>query len=258
MESDESDGSFPPWVSLEYTQMLSLAHPSPVIFSSLSVPSVDSLRQLLTPATPSSNTAFSTIEGTKTKGDLSEFRTEHKSVGELMNAEGIDLSRVCLLDPKADKAIHPSDREEFDWFLSVHPFSSLATSSGLTYNNRFGGILGDDPPRDRTAELRKQGFPTRHLGAMQMTTDTALGVTKLVVQDQSLSPPLLYSSAHSDDSWKIVPMEEIPFVDNPTIRFDEVESVEMPFRYVRDKEGEPILPRGMRKLLQDDMDKAFE
>ena len=53
-------------------------------------------------------------------------------------------------------------------------------------------------------------------------------------------------------------MEKIPFVDNPTVRFDEVESVEMPFRYVRDNEGEPILPRGMKKLLQDDMDKAFE
>mgnify|MGYP001560127517 FL=1 len=65
--------------------------------------------------------------------------------------------------------------------------------------------MGDDPPRgslallsrflpsltsplpDRTAELRKLGFPTRHLGPMQMTTDTALGVTKLVVQDQSPS-----------------------------------------------------------------------
>ena len=43
---------------------------------------------------------------------------------------------------------------------------------------------GDDPPRDRTGELRILGFPTRHLGSIQMTTDTALGVTKLVVQDK--------------------------------------------------------------------------
>ena len=28
------------------------------------------------------------------------------------------------------------------------------------------------------------GFPTRHLGPVQMTTDTALGVTKLVVHDR--------------------------------------------------------------------------
>ena len=44
--------------------------------------------------------------------------------------------------------------------------------------------LGDDPPRDRTAELRVLGFPTRHLGPVQMTTDTALGVTKRVVEDR--------------------------------------------------------------------------
>ena len=43
--------------------------------------------------------------------------------------------------------------------------------------------VGDDPPRDRTSELRILGFPTRHLGPVQMTTDTALGVTKLIVDD---------------------------------------------------------------------------
>lgn len=43
---------------------------------------------------------------------------------------------------------------------------------------------GDDPPRDRTSELRQLGFPSRHLGPMQMTTDTALGVTKRVVDDE--------------------------------------------------------------------------
>ena len=47
------------------------------------------------------------------------------------------------------------------------------------------GGAGDDPPRDRTGELRVLGFPTRHLGPVQMTTDTALGVTKMIVQDKS-------------------------------------------------------------------------
>lgn len=32
----------------------------------------------------------------------------------------------------------------------------------------------------------------------------------------------------------------------------------MPFRYVTDANGEPILPDGMRKLLQDDMEKGFD
>jgi Predicted SAM-dependent RNA methyltransferase len=51
-------------------------------------------------------------------------------------------------------------------------------------------MVGDDPPRDRTAELRALGFPTRHLGPVQMTTDTALGVTKRVVVDRGSSCPL--------------------------------------------------------------------
>jgi len=43
---------------------------------------------------------------------------------------------------------------------------------------------GDDPPRDRTGELRKLGFEGRHLKEVQMTTDTAVGVSKRVVEDQ--------------------------------------------------------------------------
>jgi len=48
--------------------------------------------------------------------------------------------------------------------------------------------LGDYPPRDRTSELRVFGFPRRHLGPVQMTTDTALGVTKIVVHDKGKWP----------------------------------------------------------------------
>ena len=36
---------------------------------------------------------------------------------------------------------------------------------------------------DRTAELRKYGFEGRRLGPVQMTTDTAVRVTRIVVED---------------------------------------------------------------------------
>ena len=75
-------------------------------------------------------------------------------------------SKVCLLDPKAEKDLSPKDGELFDAFL-------------------FGGILGDDPPRDRTGDLRKLGFPGRRLGPEQMTTDTAVRTTRIVVQEGS-------------------------------------------------------------------------
>jgi len=40
---------------------------------------------------------------------------------------------------------------------------------------------------DRTAELRKYGFTGRRLGPVQMTTDTAVRVTRIVVEDKGLS-----------------------------------------------------------------------
>lgn len=40
---------------------------------------------------------------------------------------------------------------------------------------------------DRTSELRKKGFEGRRLGPVQMTTDTAVRVTRLVVQGKSMS-----------------------------------------------------------------------
>lgn len=71
-----------------------------------------------------------------------------------------------------------------------------------------------------------------------MTTDTAFGVTKIVVHDKT-------------------PLDKIPYVDFPTIRFNAKESVEMPFRYIKDGE-EPRLPPGMRKLLHEDLNKSFD
>lgn len=79
-----------------------------------------------------------------------------------------ERQKVCLLDPKAERDLSPEDGEIFDVFL-------------------FGGILGDDPPRDRTGDLRKLGFPGRRLGPEQMTTDTAVRTTRIVVQEGSKS-----------------------------------------------------------------------
>ncbi|ELR06610.1 hypothetical protein VC83_04032 [Pseudogymnoascus destructans] len=130
-----------------------------------------------------------------------------------------EKSRVCLLDPSATKELSPEDGDIFDVFL-------------------FGGILGDDPPRDRTSELRKKGFEGRRLGAMQMTTDTAVRVTRIVTQDRT-------------------PLEDIPWIDNPEIKVSRVESVEMPFRYVKGKNGEITVPEGMIDLIKADSEKGF-
>ncbi len=48
-----------------------------------------------------------------------------------------------------------------------------------------GCIVGTNSSIDRTSELRKKGFSGRRLGPLQMTTDTAVRVTRLVVQQKS-------------------------------------------------------------------------
>jgi len=149
--------------------------------------------------------------------DTADVFCTTKSVLDLISAIGVSLDEVCLLDPKAERELSPSD-----------PYTNFL----------FGGILGDDPPRDRTSELRALGFPTRHLGPIQMTTDTALGVTKIVVEDK-------------------VPLSRIPYKDYPTIVFNPRESVEMPFRYLADGD-KPRLPPGMRELLHKDLNKSFD
>ncbi|KIW82192.1 hypothetical protein Z517_05219 [Fonsecaea pedrosoi CBS 271.37] len=128
--------------------------------------------------------------------------------------------KICLLDPAAKQELHPTDAAVFEIFL-------------------FGGILGDDPPRDRTSELRKKGFSGRRLGPVQMTTDTAVRVTRTVILGQT-------------------PLDKIPYVDFPELKVDEHESTEMPFRYVADDTGKPIMPEGMIELIKADADKAFD
>lgn len=34
----------------------------------------------------------------------------------------------------------------------------------------------------------------------------------------------------------------IPYTDHPNLKFSDHESTEMPFRYVKDKDGKPIMP----------------
>lgn len=68
------------------------------------------------------------------------------------------------------------------------------------------------PPRDRTSELRVLGFPNRHLGPVQMTTDTALGVTKIVVQDKSMFMHSRTLKIGSDKLSVAAPLSQIPFI----------------------------------------------
>lgn len=53
---------------------------------------------------------------------------------------------------------------------------------GLFHNP---GALRKSDPSDRTSELRKKGYTGRSLGPKQMSTDTAVRVTRMVTLDRS-------------------------------------------------------------------------
>lgn len=78
-----------------------------------------------------------------------------------------------------------------------------------------------------------------------MTTDTAVRVTRTVVQQKG-SNPLAFWSLTRDERGLIrlvVRLEDIPYVDHPELRIDEHESTEMPFRYVKGDDGLPVMPK---------------
>jgi ribosome biogenesis SPOUT family RNA methylase Rps3 len=167
---------------------------------------------------------------------INGFKIEHRSVEELFEDK---KAEVCLLDPSAAKELSPADASHFNVFLfgGILGMRLIITWKSWDMLNMID--LGDDPPRgklwvpyiwppfniyqDRTSELRKKGYEGRRLGPVQMTTDTAVRVTRIVIQDQ-------------------IPVDKIKYVDNPELKLNQHESTQMPFRYVKGDDGQPIMP----------------
>jgi len=149
------------------------------------------------------NALFTNIK--KNKNTIEKFaRATNKRVSQLK------LFNVCILDPEAKKQLTPKDAKKFDFFI-------------------FGGIMGDYPPRKRTREIKYNSAERRNLGKAQMSTDTAVLVTKMI---------------HDG-----MPIEKIKFQDKLTIPMKEGEEIELPYRYVL-KNGKPVLPKGLLTMLK--------
>jgi len=56
-----------------------------------------------------------------------------------------------------------------------------------------------------------------------MTTDTAVRVTRTVIQDH-------------------MALDQIQYVDQPELKLNQHESTQMPFRYVSGENGQPVMP----------------
>ena len=147
-----------------------------------------------------SNLLFTNIRSAAVRKTLSSYgKVELQSVADL------ELKGVCVLDPEAAHTLTPADAKRFSTFV-------------------FGGILGDDPPRERTkVELTNnlRNATARNLGKKQMTTDNAVAVVQEIVKGKRL--------------------EQLRFVDEPEIVMKPGESTILPYRYLVDKRGLPII-----------------
>ena len=106
-----------------------------------------------------------------------------------------------MLDPEADKTLE--SKEVFSYYI-------------------FGGILGDYPPKKRTKKELTKFLPeceTRNIGKEQMSTDNAVYTTFLIAEKKKK-------------------FEELKFKDEVSVEINDVESVELPYRYNLDEKGE--------------------
>jgi len=197
------------WCRLEYSHMLEI------------VKSPDTL--IFTNVTSQATREFLTRDNSRSfESPLKSFLSGHMT---LPGFPQIPFHRVCLLDMKAKRVVTPGDASEFDAVV-------------------FGGILGNVhmlpdgtySSDDKTSIVRDLGFEEnrRHVGELQMTTDSAVLVTYEVLRNEQR-------------------FEQMDFVDHPEIPSGEDVTIMDGFRYMQ-RDGAIVLPAGMAQLLADSMD----
>lgn len=123
------------------------------------------------------------------------------------------LDPVCVLDPAAEMALRPHEAKKFRYFI-------------------FGGILGDEPPKQRTKAELTPLLPkaaVRNIGKEQMSTDNAVRVVKEIIDGKKLG--------------------ELKFQDGIEIRINDVESILLPYRY-RVIKGKPFISKELVRYLK--------
>lgn len=124
-----------------------------------------------------------------------------------------DLSKVCVLDPTAMVTLSPKDKDKFDFLV-------------------IGGILGQEPMIGRTRKeiTSKVIVSSRNLGPFQMSTDTAVYVTKQIIENQK-------------------ELHDLEFIDKVEIPIEDGLDIMLPYRYVK-VNGKPLMPIGLVAYLK--------
>jgi ribosome biogenesis SPOUT family RNA methylase Rps3 len=122
------------------------------------------------------------------------------------------FDKACVLDPEAKQTLTPEVAKKYQYFI-------------------FGGILGDDPPRERTKEelTRFLSYPAFNLGKDQMSTDTAVIVTKLICDGKNLS--------------------HLKFQQGIEVKINSYEEVRLPYKYLIIN-NKPLLAPGIVEMLR--------
>jgi ribosome biogenesis SPOUT family RNA methylase Rps3 len=151
------------------------------------------------------------------KGNLIFTNTKSsglKPFGKVMqkSIRQLRFDKACVLDPEAKQTLTPEIAKKYQYFI-------------------FGGILGDDPPKERTkAELTQfLPYPAYNLGKEQMSTDTAVIVTKLICDGRKLS--------------------DLKFQQSVEIKISAYEEVHLPYKYLL-IDGKPLLAPGIAAMLK--------
>jgi ribosome biogenesis SPOUT family RNA methylase Rps3 len=128
------------------------------------------------------------------------------------SVKDLRFEKACVLDPEAKQTLAPEIAKKYNYFI-------------------FGGILGDDPPRERTKEelTRFLSYPAYNLGKDQMSTDTAVIVTKLICDGKNLS--------------------DLKFQESIEIKISEFEEVHLPYKYLIIN-NKPLLAPGIADMLK--------
>ncbi len=157
------------------------------------------------------NLIFTNVK--KDKHKLEQLgKVYEKSISKMIKDFG---DNICLLDMDAKQTLKTKDKHNFQYFL-------------------FGGILGDNPRKHRTQTLKSQvKTPTRNLGEIQMSTDTAVYVTKQILDGNKLT-----DLRYADEVEIILEGDQ-----------NEGESVILPFRYVIEN-NKVVLPDGFIEYLK--------
>ena len=136
----------------------------------------------------------------KNKKDRKKLEKLGRVSSESIKDININFKNACILDPEAEKTLLP--QESFDYYI-------------------FGGILGDYPPKKRTKEELTKFLPdikARKIGKEQMSTDNAVYTVKQIAENKKK-------------------LSQLRFKDKISVKINEFESVELPYRYNLDEKG---------------------